>query len=287
MPLRLKQPWATWQRSMQYERGAWQLPAADIHVFAPRRTKYCVCIPVLNEGERLRRQLAAMLKLAPVADVLIVDGGSTDGSTNHVELRAEGIRALVVLHQPEGLSSQLRAVYACALQEGYEGVVTIDGNNKDDPAAIPAFIQQLEDGIDCVQGSRYVRGGQAVNTPWIRTLAIKLIHAPLISLASGVRYTDTTNGFRAYSRRLLLHPDVQPFRDVFRGYELLWYMSVRAPRTGHRTREIPVTRRYPPAGPVPTKITSFGGYARVFGSLIKAVSGALNPPASSAAASRE
>jgi glycosyltransferase involved in cell wall biosynthesis len=272
---------------MQDERGAWQLPAADIHVFVPRRTKYCVCIPVLNEGERLRRQLATMLKLAPVADVLIADGGSTDGSTNHVELRAQGIRALVVLRQPEGLGSQLRAAYACALQEGYEGIVTIDGNNKDDPAAIPAFIQQLEDGIDCVQGSRYVPGGQAVNTPWIRMLAIKLIHAPLVSLASGVRYTDTTNGFRAYSRRLLLHPDVQPFRHVFRGYELLWYMSVRAPRTGHSTREIPVTRRYPPAGPVPTKITSLGGYARVLGSLIKAVSGALNPPSSSAVASRE
>jgi dolichol-phosphate mannosyltransferase len=259
------------------DEGAWQLPAADVHVFAPRRTKYCVCIPVLNEGERLRRQLVAMRTLAPVADVLIADGGSTDGSTSHVVLRAHGIRALVVLRKPEGLGSQLRAAYACALQEGYEGIVTIDGNDKDDPAAIPDFIQQLEEGMDCVQGSRYLPGGQAINTPWIRTLAIKLIHAPLVSLASGVRYTDTTNGFRAYSRRLLLHPGVQPFRDVFRGYELLWYMSVRAPRTGHRTREIPVTRRYPLAEPVPTKIRSLGGHARVFGSLIRAVSGALNP----------
>ena len=255
----------------------WQVPDADIHVFAPRRTKYCVCIPVLNEGERLRRQLADMRPFGPLADVLIADGGSTDDSTNHVVLRAEGVRALVVLRQPEGLGSQLRAAYALALNDGYQGIVTIDGNNKDDPAAIPDFIRQLDDGMDCVQGSRYVPGGQAINTPWIRTLAIKLIHAPLVSLASGVRYTDTTNGFRAYSRRLLLHPGVQPFRDVFRGYELLWYMSVRAPRTGHRTGEIPVTRRYPFAEPVPTKIRSARGHARVFGSLVKAVSGALNP----------
>ena len=257
--------------------GTWQLPAADIQFFSPRRTKYCVCIPVLNEGERLRRQLAAMRDLASLADVLIADGGSTDASTNPETLRAHGIRALVALHQPEGLGSQLRAAYACALREGYEGIITIDGNDKDDPAAIPDFIRQLDQGMDCIQGSRYLPGGQAVNTPLIRTLAIKLIHAPLVSLASGFRYTDTTNGFRAYSRRLLLHADVQPFRDVFRGYELLWYMSVRAPRTGHRTREIPVTRRYPLAGPVPTKIRSLGGYSRVLGSLLKAVSGALNP----------
>lgn len=259
------------------ERDTWQLPAADVHVFAPRRTKYCVCIPVLNEGERFRRQLAAMRTLAPLADVLIADGGSTDGSTTPDVLRGAGVRALVVLRRPEGLGSQLRAAYAWALRDGYEGIVTIDGNDKDDPGAIPDFIRQLDEGVDCVQGSRYVRGGRAINTPWIRILAIRLIHAPLVSLASGVWYTDTTNGFRAYSRRLLLHPGVQPFRDVFRGYELLWYMSVRAPRTGHRTREIPVTRRYPVTGPVPTKIRSLGGYARVFGSLIKAVSGSLNP----------
>ena len=262
---------------MATERVPWQVPAADVHVFAPRRTKYCVCIPVLNEGERFRRQLAAMRTIAQSVDVLIADGGSTDGSTNHAILRDHGIRALVVLRQPEGLSSQLRAVYACALQEGYEGIVTIDGNDKDDPAEIARFLQQLDEGMDCVQGSRYVPGGKAINTPFIRTLAIKLIHAPLVSLASGIRYTDTTNGFRAYSRRLLLPPRVQPFRDVFRGYDLLWYMSIRAPRTGHRTREIPVTRRYPASGPVPTKIKSVRGYARVLGSLIKVVSGALNP----------
>lgn len=262
---------------MATEQVSWQLPAADVHVFAPRRTKYCVCIPVLNEGERFRRQLTAMRTIAAAVDVLIADGGSTDGSTDHVVLRDHGIRALVVLRQPEGLGSQLRAAYARALQEGYEGIVTIDGNDKDDPAEIPGFIRQLDDGMDCVQGSRYLPGGHAINTPLVRTLAIKLIHAPLVSLAAGVRYTDTTNGFRAYSRRLLLHPRVQPFRDVFRGYELLWYMSIRAPRTGHRTGEIPVTRRYPASGPVPTKITSVRGYVRVLGSLIKAVSGALNP----------
>ena len=259
------------------DEAAWQLPLADIEFFSPRRTKYCICIPVLNEGERIRRQLATMREIGSVADVLIADGGSTDGSTNPDVLRALGVRGVVALRQREGLGSQLRAAYACALREGYEGIVTIDGNDKDDPAAIPEFIRQLEEGLDCVQGSRYVPGGKAINTPWIRALGIKLIHAPLVSLAAGVRYTDTTNGFRAYSRRLLLHPDVQPFRDVFRGYELLWYMSVRAPRTGHRTREIPVTRRYPPAGPVPTKIRSSGGYSRVLGSLIRAVSGALNP----------
>jgi glycosyltransferase involved in cell wall biosynthesis len=258
------------------ERG-WQVPAAELTMFAPRRTKHCVCVPVLNEGQRLRAQLVEMRAFTELADLIIADGGSTDGSTEPGFLRAHGVRTLVRLRTPEGLSAQLRAAYAHALREGYEGIVTIDGNHKDDPAAIPAFIRQLEAGADCIQGSRYVPGGRAVNTPWMRTLAIRLLHAPLISLASGFRYTDTTNGFRAYSRRLLLHPGVQPFREVFRRYELLWYMNVRAPQTGHRTMELPVTRRYPSRGRVPTKISSVRGNLRVLVSLLKAVSGALNP----------
>jgi dolichol-phosphate mannosyltransferase len=61
----------------------WEVPSFDLHELAPRRTRYCVCIPVINEGERLRRQLGEMrrLGLTQLADTLILDGGSTDGST--------------------------------------------------------------------------------------------------------------------------------------------------------------------------------------------------------------
>ena len=96
-----------------------------------------------------------------------------------------------------------------------------------------------------MQGSRYVPGGKGVNTPLSRHVGVMLLHAPLISLAARHRYTDTTNGFRGYSRRLLLDPRVQPFRDVFAAYELHYYLAIRAARLGLRVCEIPVTRVYP------------------------------------------
>ena len=135
--------------------------------------------------------------------------------------------------------------YAYALRQGYQGIVTIDGNDKDIVDAIPAFIQAMREGWDMVQGSRFIPGGKAINTPLSRLLAIKLIHAPLIRFGARFPYTDTTNGYRGYSRRFLLDPRVQPFRDLFDTYELLAYMSVRGPRLGFKTKEIPVTRRYP------------------------------------------
>jgi glycosyltransferase involved in cell wall biosynthesis len=257
----------------------WQLPAADDRVFAPRRSEYCVCIPIINEGERIRTQLATMAqqRIADNADILILDGGSTDGSTEPAYLQAQGVRALLVKTGPGKLSAQLRMGYAFALREGYAGIITVDGNNKDGTEAIPSFIRELRLGFDLVQGSRFIRGGEAVNTPLTRLLAIRLLHAPLSSLGAGFWYTDTTNGYRAYSRRYLLDERVQPFRDIFVTYELLAYLSIRGPRLGFKVKEIPVARRYPDHGKVPTKIKGMRGNLKLIEILLSVILGRYNP----------
>jgi hypothetical protein len=172
----------------------------------------------------------------------------------------------------------MRMALAFALRRGYEGVVVIDGNDKDDPAAIPSFIAAMDDGVDHVQGSRFIAGGRGINTPWSRLLAVTLIHAPLISLAARFRYTDTTNGFRAYSSRLLRDPRVAPFRELFSRYELHYYLAIRAARLGYRCRELPVTRAYPATGKVPTKISKVRGNLLVLATLFRACAGSYNPP---------
>jgi dolichol-phosphate mannosyltransferase len=258
----------------------WELPAYSRKDYGPRRTRYAVLIPVLNEGERIRRQLESMASVAGDADILIVDGGSTDGSLSDAMLEHAGVRTLAVKTGPGRLSAQLRIGLALLMIDGYEGVILIDGNEKDNPEAIPRFIRELDRGYDHIQGSRFLAGGRAINTPRIRLVAVRLIHAPLISLAARFRYTDTTNGFRAYSRRLLLDPRVAPFRAIFTGYELHYYISIRAARLGFRVEEIPVERRYPASGPLPTKISPFRGNLQVMRTLLTAVAGMYNPRSS-------
>jgi hypothetical protein len=171
----------------------------------------------------------------------------------------------------------MRMAFDYALREGYEGVVSMDGNNKDDPAAVEAFVDALAEGFDYVQGSRFIEGGVARNTPLLRLLAIRFVHAPLIRRASGFPYTDTTNGFRGYSRRLLTDPRVAPLRDVFSSYELHYYLAIRAARLGLRVEEIPVTREYPQGGPTPTKIRGLGGYRIVLRDLLRACRHRFDP----------
>ena len=251
------------------ERAKWQVPAMETPLWLGKQHPYCVVIPVINEGERIKSLLKRMEaeRISSIADIIIVDGGSTDGSLELDSLQQVGVRGLVVKKGPGKLSAQLRCAYAFALDQGYKGIVTIDGNDKDDPEAIPRFIEALEGGIDFVQASRFLPGGVAVNTPKSRDFAIRYIHAPCLSVASGFKWTDTTQGFRAYSRRMLLDTQIAPFRDVFMTYELLAYLSYRAPKLGYVCRELPTVRRYP-VGEIPTKISSFRGNLAVLKILI-------------------
>ncbi|MFQ5504897.1 MAG: glycosyltransferase family 2 protein [Planctomycetota bacterium] len=255
-----------------------EVPLHSVREYEPKRHSHCVAVFVLNEGQRFLEQLEGMLSLSGEIDILVADGGSTDGCVNDLLLQSRGVRTLLIKTGSGRLGAQMRMAFAYALDQGYEGVVTMDGNNKDDPGAIPAFVAALKRGSDHVQGSRFIADGRAVRTPLLRYLAVRLIHAPLISLAAGSRQTDTTNGFRAYSRRLLLDPRVAPFRDVFSGYELHYYLAIRAARLGYNLEEIPVIRSYPGKGSTPTKISPIRGKLLILKNLLDACCHRFDPP---------
>ena len=261
----------------------WQVPTFESSEYQSKSSDYCVCVFVINEGERLLKQLERMQVFADRrdsdrVDIVIADGGSKDKSTSDENLRSRSVNTLLVKTGPGKLGSQMRMAYSWALKRGYQGVIVVDGNNKDGVEAIPSFVEKLRDGFDHVQGSRFILGGHHKNTPISRLLGVKLLHAPAIRLASGFRYTDTTNGFRAYSSKLLADQRVALFRDVFTGYELHYYLAIRAARLGFQCVEIPVSRVYPSSGKTPTKISPFRGNLEVIRRLLACCRGAYDPP---------
>ena len=151
-----------------------------------KRTKYCLCIPIINEGNRIEQQLERAQKhgIDKLVDIIICDGDSTDGSTEISLMEKLGVNTLLTKKDSGKQGAQLRMGFWFALQRGYEGVLTIDGNNKDSIESVPLFIKKIEEGYDFIQGSRYVDGGIAINTPLIRHLAVKFIHSPIISLTA-------------------------------------------------------------------------------------------------------
>ena len=238
-----KTPIVNKQDHIRQDHPEWEFPDFEVNEINKKKHKYCVCVFVINEGERIQKQLQKMKSLAKQIDIVVADGGSTDGSLETDFLKSQDVRALLTKKGKGKLSAQMRMAFAWALAEGYEGIVVVDGNGKDSIERIPDFIKLLDQGYDHVQGSRFIPGGKAVNTPLSREIGLHLIHAPLISLAAGKRHTDTTNGFRAYSAKLLKDPDVAVFRDIFQTYELHYYLAIESSRRKqYKTAETPVVR---------------------------------------------
>lgn len=255
------------------------VPKFECTEYLGKTKDYVVLIPIINEGDRIKKELirAKKYSVSNYADIVICDGASTDGCTEESKLRELDVNTLLVKRDVGKQGAQLRMGIWWALQRGYKGVITIDGNNKDSIEDVPCFIEKLKEGYDLIQGSRFIKGGKAINTPFIRTVSVKLIHAPIISLTAHQHFTDTTNAYRAYSARYLSDERVQPLRDIFMTYELLAYLSVRATQIGMKACEIPVTRSYPKTGKTPTKISFFKGNSELMKILLKNARGAYKP----------
>jgi hypothetical protein len=219
-----------------------------------------------------------MKQRAEMADIIIADGRSTDGATDPQFLETMGVRTLLTTDE-YGLGTATRMGVAYAMEQGYSGIVTVDGNGKDGVEALPDFLAELDRGYDLVQGSRFLEGGIHENTPLERRVGIQYVMIPLMTLSCGHRYSDTTNAFRAMSMRFLADERVQPMRRIFVRFNLQIYFIYRAAKLGFKIKEIPVTRVYPGDGTVPTKIHGWRVKLSIFSELLRVLLGRYNPRA--------
>jgi hypothetical protein len=255
----------------------WEIPTAEPHVYQDKRSAVCIVSAAWDEGPASIAQYERMRAHTARFDFIVANRGRFLGSLDAPSLRALNLNTLIQVDVP-GQSAAYRAGLAWALQRGYEGIIIIDSNGKDGVGKIDEFARHLDEGVDLAQGSRFIDGGHHANTPWQRRFAIRVVAAGLLWLGTGYWYTDQTNGFKAFSRRFLLDPRVQPFRDVFQGHSLLVYLNYAAARHGFRIVEIPTSRVYPASGPLPTKLTSAGALAHSV-DYLRAISGRFDPPA--------
>lgn len=246
--------------------------------FESKKKEYCLLIPVINEGERIINELkkANIVNVSSCVDIIICDGKSTDGSLSEPLLKQLQVNTLLVKNDSGKQGAQLRMGIYFAMERKYKGIVTIDGNNKDSIEDVSKFIDKLDGGYDFIQGSRFIKGGKAINTPLIRYLSVRLLHAPIISFTAKQKFTDTTNAFRGYSMKYLLDERVRPLRSCFVTYELLAYLSTRASQLGLKVCEIPVKREYPKNQRTPTKISLFKGNSNLLIILLKNLLGVYN-----------
>lgn len=190
--------------------------------------------------------------------ILVVDDASTDGTTEL--LCARNIRT-IRQERRCGAGACVRRAIHYFLEHDYEILVLMAGNDKDRPHEIHRLIDAILRGeADLVQGSRYLQGGVSGNMPQYRQLATRYVHPLLFSWLSGLRMTDTTNGFRAIKRCVLEDPAIDLEQAWLDRYELEPYLLFKAVRLGYRVIEVPVSKVYPPKSLGYTKMRPITGW---------------------------
>ncbi len=247
--------------------------------FIEKEFESVLIIPILNEGQRIIAQLNEISRIKKRDfDIVVVDGNSIDGSVQNISAKFNKLlRSILVLSESRGLSHQLRLGFNYCLQEKYNFFMTMDGNNKDGVEGISRINKKLNEGFDFIQGSRFIESNSSINTPVHRELAIRYIHAPIVSFFSDRKFTDTTNGFRGFSRFLLENKEIDIFREVFNKYELIPYIPIRVGQLNLKSCEVSVVRRYPENTEIPTKITGLNAHIELLFSLLLSGLGFYNP----------
>jgi len=157
--------------------------------------RICVLIPIHNEIREIGRLVAAIRKMN--LEVVVVDDGSTDGSGEAA--RREGA-AVLVNPEKQGKGRSLQKGFAHALQESFDGVITMDGDGQHDPEDLEAFLNEIvrhPQGI--ITGSRMAH---PKGMPLVR-LWTNFFMSFWISLVCGQKVPDTQCGFRYVSADVL------------------------------------------------------------------------------------
>ena len=201
---------------------------------APART--LVIIPAYNEEQSLPGVLRELAAQTPEYDVLVVSDGSTDRTADVA--RAAGVH-VAVLPFNLGIGGALRTGFAFAVRRGYERAVQFDADGQHDPLAVERLLAPLTTGADMVIGSRFAEGGAVTyDVSKIRRRAMQLLQR-LVRWLVGRTYTDTSSGFRSFSRAMLVFfADTYPV-EYMDSVEAL----VLACNAGFRVEEVPVNMR--------------------------------------------
>lgn len=203
------------------------------------RARVLVIVPAHDEEESLPGTLAELRARAPEADVLVVD----DGSRDRTSAVASEVGAPVVRHPVNlGVGAALQTGFRWAVERGYAVGVQLDADGQHDPGELAGLVAPVLAGeCDVAIGSRYVQRS-AYRAPMARRLGM-ILFSGIVRLALGQRITDTTSGYRAYSRPVMQVCQWDFPRD-FPDAPLLIALG----RRGFRLKEVPSRMRERHAG---------------------------------------
>ena len=201
-----------------------------------------VIIPTYNERENIEKIIRAVLGLEKVFDILIIDDGSPDGTSNIVRklMDNEFSSRLHIIERSGklGLGTAYITGFKWAIEHDYDYIFEMDADFSHDPNDLPRLYSACHDeGYDVAIGSRYITGVNVVNWPIGRVL-MSYFASKYVRIVTGFKVHDTTAGFKCYKSRVLKTIELDKIR--FKGYAFQIEMKFTAYKIGFKIKEEPV-----------------------------------------------
>jgi dolichol-phosphate mannosyltransferase len=213
-----------------------------------------IIIPTLNEagniGPLVKRCRDTVSSLGVTAEIIIVDGGSVDGTA----AEAESAGGVVLQQHGNGYGGALRTGFAAARGRHIQ---TMDSDLSHEPEVIET-LWQARDRADVVIASRYVPGGGA-EMPWFRGVLSRVLNVTFTT-AFRLPVHDISSGFRLYRADRLK-------QLTFRAsdFDVLEEILIAIYVGGGTIAEVPFMYRPRQAGRSHAKLIRFGlAYCRTF-----------------------
>jgi dolichol-phosphate mannosyltransferase len=218
--------------------------------------KLSVVMPAHNEagsiGATLRDTISALEAAGIDHEIVVIDDASVDGTAAVVaEITAESpqVRCLHS-HHPRGFGFAIRSGL-----ERFTGdaVAVMMADGSDDPADLVRYSELLEQGYDCVFGSRFMRGSSVYDYPRLK-LTLNRVANWFIRILFRHGFNDTTNAFKAYRREVI--QTIQPL--LSNHFNLTVEMPLKAVVRGHSFAVIPISWRNRTSGQSKLAIQEMG-----------------------------
>lgn len=201
--------------------------------------KIIVVMPVANEEESMGKVLEDILAL-PYNNLYIypvIDNYSKDNTEQIIrdyERKTKRVKC-IFYKESRGVISCYLEGFRQALIDGADFVIEMDGGGSHSPAELPQFIDKLNEGYDCVWGSRFVKGGDISNHPLYRRF-LSSGGTFLSNMVLGTKLKDMTSGFEGFKKEVLEQFDFDKFLSTGHMYqtEMRYYCR------NYNTIEVPI-----------------------------------------------